>query len=239
MRISWEKIFFLVVFAALAAGALFWFKPWPGGKAPPARVRETTIRVVEGVVEVYELDPRGKPREKRTLFPGESLVVRKLESVPPSSAAPNILQPLAARAAGLARSKAAEAVRDLAPGRRSRLITEEDLDRFLISELSRKHIASEASVRITREGLDVSAKIRPAGPIEIPVTGRGIVRLGPDRKLYLELREVKLGFVSLPPFALRGIEDAFDAEMAQGTPPIEILDLDYSDSGIQLSFRRI
>ena len=236
-----KKIFLLILIAVLAAG-VFFLKPWKRHRPTPQPVRQTTIRVVEGAVDVYEYDERGKPRFKQLLFEGEKIVLAS-RPLPQKSASKgpefNPLLPFAARAAELFRKEMEQAVLAESPGRHRRFFSEEEIVRFMLNELPAQAPIDDIQVEMDEKGFSGSGLFQ-LGPAKFRVAGNGMVRVGPDKKLYLELGGGRIGVFGLPPFALHAIEDAFEAAMAaSSTPHFRLLSLDYAPDGVYITYLRI
>ena len=125
------------------------------------------------------------------------------------------------------------------PGEFKQAFTEEGMNRFLLSGIQNQPGMRNFKVKITPSGLRSHMRMA-VGPLEVDAAIKGYLKVDPNRKLYLDVEEIKVGDAKLPEPILRGIEKVFDEVMvSSGGLSVRILDMKYEDGKVQITGERI
>lgn len=223
-----KKLFLLAVLIGAAVLAYFIIFKEPAG--PKIR---TTVRVIEGSVDFYELDDSGGRRFKKTVKTGETAEIVSAVGGKRGGilvrAFPNMVD-AAAR-------EASQWGKKLPDDQLAKFISEDELETFF-TRVGEKARIRNIRVAAGADGFEGSGRIA-LGKLGVNASGRGNVEL--DKKtgrLHLHILEVKVGKVKLPAAALRELESIFDAVFNSPDFSLQVLEVEYRDKGILVYARR-
>jgi len=227
----------LVVFLILcvllgAVVGLLWWRPW-------SLVRiQTTVRVTEGVVDLYSLDGRGERVFKRTVTQGQTARMTALHHTGRGSEF-GLFGPLLSDTLVSFMAQVESLAQRLPEETFSRMYTEAQFTELILRKLQGRIPVKSLRVTIDRNGFTADGRLEH-GPLALDVSGSGIVDVNKDYKnlLYLRIYRIKIGPMDCPDLITSRLEDTFAEIVSRKDFPIEILDMKYQDKGILITARR-
>ncbi len=227
-------VFMIAVAALVIAAAVVFMLPDVRRKAP-ARVLTTTVKVFEGVVDVYRLED-GKKNFRGPVRAGEELVVQTEIAGGKDTKALGLLASAVPVVASVLQKQADAVAARMTDGQYAGTLSEEAVNRSLAEHLAGSGVSSPVCV-ITSAGVRANA-VLGKGFLKAKVSAEGKLKPSEEGRLDLALTGVKIGVLQLPDWALRQLEDVFEAAMAKADLAIEVLELEYEDGGVLVYARR-
>lgn len=230
-----KTILFVVVAAIFFVVAGFLLLAPGSHRKAPARVLTTTIKVIEGVVDVYRVE-NGKRDYRGPFKAGEEAVVQTQIAGGKDTKALGALASLVPAMAAVIQKQADAAAARMVDGQYAGHLSGEEISRSLNEHLGDTGL-SEPRCVITAEGLIVTA-VMGRGFLKAPIALEGRFTPTEGGGLDLALSSLKIGPVQLPDWALRQLEDVFRAAMDRSPLAVEVLEIEYEDDGILVYARR-
>lgn len=198
----------------------------------PTKTLTTTVSVIEGAVELFEIDKSGHRKFRDVVKAGETASVVSVEKEAGFIAKSVFIGLIRAFQEG-AINWSNRVVEDRWAG----FIPEKQVEEFA-KGAEKTTPLSGVTIRITREGFEAYG-IVDLGLKRMGLAATGIIAVDPFKKrLYLKLYSLSLGRYAFPKFFLKEIEAAFSEIYSPQKFPLEILEMEYQEDGILIYARR-